>query len=126
LLLFINVGGLVTKLTAGELVEDPQDFLANHLRTIAGHISPHAQFVSALYLLFDGAIKVVLVWGLFREKVWAYPAAIAVLTLFIAYQTITWTRTFSPALLLLTLFDLALIYLIYNEYRRHSKRLGVY
>ena len=41
---------------------------------------------AAIYLLSHGVIKVVLVASLFRELLWAYPAAIVVFTLFIVYQ----------------------------------------
>ena len=125
LLLFVNVGAILQTLVENEIVEDPQGFLARHSSLITGAISPHAQYVSALYLLSHGIIKVVLVWGLLRDKLWAYPASLAVLALFVAYQTITFTRTHSIALLLLTIFDLTLIWLIWHEYRRHAKKLGV-
>ncbi len=125
LLLFVNVSAIVQSLAANELVEDPGNFLARHLNMLAGTLSPQAQFVSALYLISHGIIKAVLVYGLLRDKLWAYPASLAVLSLFVAYQVITYTRIHSIALLLLTLFDLVLIWLIYHEYRHHArKRLG--
>lgn len=121
LLLFVNVGGIVKQLAANELVEDPDSFLAHHFSSFAGALSPHAQFLSALYLLSHGIIKVVLVWGLLRDKLWAYPASLAVLALFVAYQSITFVRTHSIGMLLLTVFDLTLMWLIYHEYRRHAR-----
>lgn len=124
-LLFVNIGGLVSAFTADELVEDPDNFLANHLRHFANGISPHAQLVSALYLLAHGVVNAVLVWGLLRGKLWAYPAAIAVLSLFVAYQMITLIRLHSIPLAILTLFDLALIGLIIHEYRRRARRGAV-
>jgi uncharacterized membrane protein len=121
LLLFVNVGAIVESLAANELVEDPDNFLGRHLHMLAGTLSPHAQFVSALYLISHGLIKAVLVYGLLRDKLWAYPASLAVLSLFVAYQVITYLRTYSIALLLLTLFDLVLMWLIYHEYRHHAR-----
>ncbi|HWP61488.1 MAG TPA: DUF2127 domain-containing protein [Candidatus Paceibacterota bacterium] len=122
LLLFVNVAAIVQTFAAAELVEDPDNFLVRHLSALAGSVSAHAQFVSALYLLSHGIIKAVLVFGLLRDKLWAYPASIAVLALFVAYQVITYTRTLSLALLLLTIFDLVLIWLIYHEYRHHAHK----
>jgi len=122
LLLFVNVGAILQALVQNEVVEDPDGFLARHANMLAGALSPHAQYVSALYLLSHGIIKAVLVYGLLRDKLWAYPASLAVLALFVAYQTITYTRTHSLALLLLTIFDLVLIWLIWHEYRQHAQK----
>ena len=123
LLLFVNVGGIIQSLAADALVEDPDNFLAHQLKTLATTLSPEAQFISALYLLSHGLIKAFLVAGLLRDKLWAYPASLAVLALFIAYQTITYLRTYSIPLLLLTLFDLVLIWLIYHEYQHHARKI---
>ena len=122
LLLFVDVRGIVETLAQNELVEDPTDFLATHLQAAVAKLPPGAELYSALYLLAHGAVKAVLVWGLLRKKLWAYPASIAVLALFIAYQVIKYLQSHSIALLLLTLFDAALVYLIWHEYR-HMRRL---
>jgi uncharacterized membrane protein len=120
LFLFVDVRGIVETLIQNELVEDPNDFLANHLLPIANHLPPNAELYSALYLLSHGLIKIVLVWSLLKNKVWAYPASLAVLGLFVAYQSIKFLGNHSIALALLTIFDLVLIWLIYHEYRHLS------
>jgi uncharacterized membrane protein len=125
-LLFVNVGAIVQTLTQDELVEDPSNFLAAHLHSFAASLSPQAQTMSALYLLVHGAIKAILVWGLLREKLWAFPASLAVLALFVAYQSITFVKTHSIPLLLLTLFDLGLIWLIFHEYRVRTRLSGLH
>jgi uncharacterized membrane protein len=117
LFLFVNVSGIVQALVQNELVEDPNDFLATHLQSITGTISPQTQFFAALYLLSHGIIKGVLVVGLLRDKMWAYPASLAVLSLFIVYQVISFLGSHSIPLALLTLFDLVVIWLIWHEYR---------
>jgi uncharacterized membrane protein len=125
LLLFVNVGDIVRALVSNELLDDPNDFLATHLYGYASHFSAQAEFYSALYLLSHGVIKVFLVVGLLRNKLWAYPASLAVLALFVAYQTIKFLGTHSIPLALLTIFDLALMWLVWHEYRRmlHTKGL---
>lgn len=65
---------LVNTLTQEELVEDPKDFIATHLLTFATHFSVSSQHFYAFYLLSHGIIKVFLVIGLLRNKLWAYPA----------------------------------------------------
>ena len=117
-LLFVNVGDILRTLIEDQLVEDPDSFLARQLMRFASHFSPHAQFFAALYLLSHGAVKTVLVVGLLKRKIWAYPASLAVLGLFILYQTIKLIQTHSIALLLLNIFDISLVYLIWREYRR--------
>lgn len=124
LLLFVNVGDIVRAFAQNALVEDPDNFLANHVYGYVSHFSPQAELYSALYLLSHGIIKVFLVVGLLRRKLWAYPASIAVLGLFVAYQSIKFLATHSIPLALLTVFDLTLMWLVYHEYRRMRKEGG--
>ena len=119
-LLFTNVVDIVQVLVQNELVEDPGDFLATHLQGLSGSLSPQTQTFAALYLLSHGLIKGFLVAGLLRNKLWAYPASLAVLALFVAYQVIKYVESYSLPLLLLTLFDLVVMWLIYHEYRHRS------
>ena len=68
------------------------------------------------------AVKLLLLIGLWREKLWSYPLAIVVFTAFIAYQLYRFSFTHSPSLLLLTLMDFVVIWLTWHEYvtlRRH-------
>ena len=50
------------------------------------HFPLSEQHFYAFYLLSHGLVKSVLVLGLLREKLWAYPASFAVFGAFIAYQ----------------------------------------
>ena len=62
-------------------------------------------------------MKAVVVAGLLREKLWAYPASIAVFGAFIAYQLYRYSYTHEVALIALTVFDLFVIALAWHEYR---------
>jgi uncharacterized membrane protein len=124
LLLFVNVGDIVRAFAQNALIEDPDNFLASHLYGYASRFSAQAEFYSALYLISHGVIKVFLVIGLLRRKLWAYPASLAVLGLFVAYQSIRFLATHSIPLAILTVFDLALMWLVYHEYRRMLKGGG--
>ena len=77
----------------------------------------------AVYLLSHGLIKAVLVIGLLREKLWAYPASFAVFGAFIAYQLYRYSFTHDIGLILLSIFDLFVIYLAVHEYRLLRKHL---
>jgi uncharacterized membrane protein len=72
---------------------------------------------ASLYLLSHGLVKAVLVICLWMNKLWAYPLTIAVFAAFVIYQIYRFTHTHSVALVILTLFDLLLIFLTWKEYQ---------
>lgn len=111
----------VKMLTQEELIEDPQDFIANHLMSMAAGFSVSSQHFYAFYLLSHGLVKVALVIGLLRNKLWAYPASLVVLSLFIAYQVYRYSYTHSMGLIVLTVFDVIVMFLIWHEYRLVSR-----
>ena len=104
-------------LIQNELIEDPHDFLATNLQHALPAFLANSGWFAALYLLSHGVIKVILVIGLLRDKLWAYPSAIIVFTLFIAYQVYRYIYTHSIFLILLTVLDLVVIWLTWHEYR---------
>ncbi len=112
-----TVIGLVNTLTQEELLEDPNDFIANHLRMLAQSFSVSAEHFYAFYLLSHGVVKLLLVGGLLKNKLWSYPASLIVLGLFIVYQLYRFAYTHSLGLVALTAFDLIVIGLIWHEYR---------
>ena len=87
------------------------------------HFPASEQQFFAFYLLSHGLIKAVLVAGLLKEKLWAYPASIAVFGLFIAYQLYRYSWTHDLALIALSIFDLFVIYLALHEYRLLRRHL---
>lgn len=115
--------GVMNGLARAELIEDPTDFLARHLLQFAQGFSLEAQHFYAAYLLSHGLVKIVLVAGLLREKLWAYPASFAVLGAFIAYQLYRFSYTHDLALIALTLLDLIIIGLAWHEYRLLRRHL---
>ncbi|HUX12850.1 MAG TPA: DUF2127 domain-containing protein [Spirochaetia bacterium] len=121
LLGFVNPHLLATWiriLTQNELAEDPKDYVANLLVQLGQHYSINQQHFGVYYLLSHGLVKVALVLLLWRKKLWAYPLTVIVLVLFIAYQILRWSSTHSTLLLVLTAFDLLIIWLTLSEYRR--------
>jgi uncharacterized membrane protein len=120
LMLFVRgdrLTAIVHYLTEGELSEDPEDLVANFLRNLVENLTLSTELFAAVYLLAHGLIKIWLVSGLLRRRLWAYPSALCVLNAFIAYQVYRLTLTHSPALLALTVFDLVIVFLIWHEYR---------
>jgi uncharacterized membrane protein len=90
---------------------------------LARHFPTSEQHFYAFYLLSHGLVKAVVVVGLLREKLWAYPACIAVFGLFIAYQIYRYSWTHDAGLIVLSIFDLFVIALAVHEYRLLRKHL---
>jgi uncharacterized membrane protein len=109
--------GWVVFLTAHEVTEDPHGVLARLVRHAAVTLSADTHLFVSLYLMAHGVIKVILVAGLWRGVRWVYPAALGVLGVLSAYQLVRLSRTHSLALLVFTLLDLAIIGLVWREYR---------
>jgi uncharacterized membrane protein (DUF2068 family) len=65
-----TIRGLVNALTQEELIEDPNDFVAGHLLSLAQNFTVSTQRFYAFYLLSHGLIKVFLVVGLLKKKLW--------------------------------------------------------
>lgn len=113
----------VSVLTQQELAEDPRDVVANYLLHSAQHMAISTQYFMALYLLGHGTIKLWLIIGLLREKLWYYPTAIIVFGLFIIYQLYRYSFTHSVWLLLITVVDVIVIALAWHEYK-YLRRLS--
>lgn len=112
--LIIRVVGMLTQ---DEIVEDPHDFVANHLRHAASQFSLTSEHFMAIYLLGHGIVKIFVVVALLRNKLWAYPVAMIVFGGFVVYQIYRFTFTGSAGLIALTAVDLIVIWLIWLEYR---------
>jgi len=119
-LLFLSpdaITHLTERLTQDELTENPHNLLANFILHGGQHLAGATTFVIA-YLLIHGALKLIVVAALLRQKPWAYPFALIVLGLFLAYQLYLLIVVTSVGLVVLTLFDILVIWLIWQEYQR--------
>jgi uncharacterized membrane protein len=105
-----------------ELSEDPQDFVATHLVRASQYFAGSGKYFASLYLLSHGAIKLVLVVALLRNKLWAYPFMIVTLAVFVCYQMYRFALSHSVAMILLTLFDVVVILLTWLEYGKQRSR----
>jgi uncharacterized membrane protein len=110
----------VAAVTRGELTEDPNDLVANLLVRYTGQLNVSLTVFGAWYLLVHGVVKVLLVAAVLRDHLWAYPWLIGFLVAFIGFQGYELVVHFSWGLLLLTVFDVFIVYLTVREYRRHK------
>jgi uncharacterized membrane protein len=107
----------VVALTHHELAENPRDVVANFLLNHVAHLSSDTRLFGAAYLLVHGAVKIFLVAGLLTNKRWSYPTALTFLGAFMLYQLYRFSYTYSIWLAALTVIDLIVVILIYEEYR---------
>jgi uncharacterized membrane protein len=116
-----SVAAFVLWLTAPELAEDPSDWLANTIRRSVHHLSADATLFAGVYLVVHGAIKLFLVAGLLRRRLWAYPISLWFIAAFIVYQSYRFMYTHSLWLVTLTVFDLIVAFLIWHEYQSRKR-----
>ncbi|MDG4883945.1 DUF2127 domain-containing protein [Mesorhizobium sp. WSM4884] len=112
-----TIASWVNMFTQEELIEDPNDFIAGYLSRMASQFSVDSKEFYAFYLLSHGLIKLLLVIGLLRGKLWSYPASLAALGAFMVYQVYRYSYTHSPGLLVLTVFDAIVMWLIWQEWK---------
>ena len=111
------VADVALYLIQGELTRHPNDVFAAYLFQWAQHYSiDHARF-AAFYLLSHGGVKLALVIGLLKNQMWAYPSSLVVFSIFVLYQAYLYTLNQSLAVLLLTVFDLIVMWFIWREYK---------
>lgn len=111
------IDGLMQVLIAHELSDESYDWFAHMLRHAAESISVDSKRYASIYLISHGLVKIFLVYFLWREKLWAFPAAIAFITAFIGYQLYRYSHTHSIALLIFASIDVAVTWFIWREYR---------
>ncbi|MHB8660807.1 MAG: DUF2127 domain-containing protein [Minisyncoccota bacterium] len=109
--------GFVEWVTRHEFAQDPHDLIATLLLHSVQNLSISAQSFAAFYLLAHGVIKLWLIIGLLRKRLWYYPTAMVVFALFIVYQLYRYSFTHSVWLLLITILDIVVIWLTWHEYR---------
>jgi uncharacterized membrane protein len=112
---------LVVFLTAPELSEDPDDWIAITLTHTIKHFTADTALFAGAYLVIHGLIKIFLVASLLRRKLWAYPTSLWFLAAFIVYQCYRYTYTHSIWLVLLTIVDLIVAFLIWHEYQSRKQ-----
>ncbi len=103
------------------LIENPRNLVAIHLQHALPVFLADSGRFAAIYLFSHGMIKIILAVGLLRDRLWAYPSAMGVFTLFIVYQLYRYTFTHSFFIAALTVLDAAVIWLTWHEYRYFKK-----
>lgn len=119
-----SIVNLVYTIFHEELTEDPTDWLAHFILREALNLSPGMKLFAIIYLLIHGLIKLVLVGAIWRSRLWAYPLAGVVFSMFVVYQVYRFAYTYSIVMLLLTVVDLVIIALLFPEYGRVKQEIA--
>jgi uncharacterized membrane protein len=129
-LILVVPSSLVLKITqfatSGEIAQDPDDPVATAIRSAAHAFTIHTHYLLALYLVLHGAIKVMLVMGIFAGKRIAYPLFMIALVLFGTYEAYRGFVRHEGLLQILAIFDFTLLVLTAYEYRRRFPLLPVH
>lgn len=116
-----EMNDLVRKICEHLLARAPHSAVALHMFNASQNMTSSSARFAALYLLSHGLVKVLLVTCLWLNKLWAYPMTIGVFGAFALYQLFRFTHTHSWALVVLTIFDVLIILLTWNEYRHQEE-----
>lgn len=114
----------VVTILQNELHEKPDSFLLSHALTLTQDIAIASGTFIAIYLLSRGLIKLGLVVALLKNQLWAYPASLVVLGLFILYQIYEIAVGHSMIIIAITLFDFVVVYYIWREYGVLKKHIA--
>jgi uncharacterized membrane protein len=122
---YSTLRGMAMALFGNELVETPPDFIWGYaIKGIHGFTAT-PQSVWVFIFLSHGLVKLALIGGLLRNKLWAYPWSAAIFTFFIIYQI--WQMVFTPSLMLLfiTVLDVIVVFLVLHEYRYRLRQMKI-
>jgi uncharacterized membrane protein len=115
---------LFYRLMAHELVNDPHDLALRIGRVVVEHQSFTVTYFLTAYLIFWGAIDVVLSISLLKEKLWAFPVSVYLICVFVLYEIFRFTHTRSFILAYIIVFDMVLVWLIRKEYFKQLRIRG--
>lgn len=105
-------------LVQNELAENPNDYIALKILQITGSAPATGAPFYTTYFAAHGLLHIAVVAALLSGARWANHAAVTVLSLFVIYQVIEWMSVGGFMLIVLTIIDLAVIYLTVREHRR--------
>lgn len=111
-----GLDGLSRLLVRTELTQDPNDPFALWITTQIALLPPDADQFYTLYFIIHGILNLGAVLALLAGLRWAYPASIAALIGFIAYQMYKYVHGGGIMMIILTIIDIFVIWLIWVEY----------
>jgi uncharacterized membrane protein len=119
------VVSLIEKVFSHELSHDPNDFILNLSINLFAGVGVGTQKFIAVYLGIHGLLNMLLFAAVWRRKISFYPFVIAIMLVFILYQIVRFSRTYSYVLFFLTLVDMAIVYFVADEYLKKRLHLRI-
>lgn len=113
-----DVHRIVADVVTRDLLGPPDGSLSRHFVSGTAEFASGNRTFAVVYLALHGVVKLALVVALLRRWRPAYPVVIGVLALFVCYEVYRATQTGSVLLPFLAAFDIAVIVLVWREYRR--------
>lgn len=104
------------RIASHELYEG-HSFIAHHVTHASHELTHGSHWFVALFLLTHGIVKVGMVIALLRQKHWAYPWALGLLTAFLIYQIYLLFAKPGIMMALLTVIDMFIIWLVWREWQ---------
>lgn len=127
LLFFVSpasIHNFIVFITQKELLTDPHDMVANLLLTSTQHLGGSRAFL-VIYLWIHATIKLIAVIGILKNQLWAYPFSLISLGALMLYQVYSIVFvSVSIGMILLTIFDIFILWLILREYKIVRKNLS--
>lgn len=111
---------LALKLAGGSA----DNFVTAYLLDVTKNLDSGLQLYAAIYMISHAATKIVLVWAVLKGKMWAYPWMMGFLVIFIVYQTYEIFARESIFFLLLTIFDIFILWLTRHEWQLQKRAQG--
>ena len=112
---------IIPTLLRKELIEDPNDIIGNYLMMVSQNLLPDTQLFIVIYLAVHGFIKIGLALALNGKNYRAYKVSEMILIIFVCYQLYRFSHTQSIVLLLFTLLDILIVFLINLESKKLSR-----
>ena len=117
-----NLPSFARWLVQNELAENPSDFIALKILQFAGRAPEAGLSFYTVYFAAHGLLHIAVVAALLGGARWAYHAAIIVLAVFVIYQLFEWMAVGGAMLIVLSVIDLAVIYLTVQDRRRERRK----
>jgi uncharacterized membrane protein len=117
-----KVQALITFLAWIELKEDATDFLALKVLTLSEGLNLHGEKLIAGYLVFEWFTKLLLIYGIYKEKKSIFPLAFIIFTFLLTYELFLIFSGHSWYIIFLIMVDILLLWVIYKEYKNISSK----
>jgi uncharacterized membrane protein len=95
---------------------------AAFIKDAAQQFNMSVEILVSIYLLTHGVIKVLLVYGLLKERLWVFPAAFVGFGFFLAVEIYRIVHHFYWGIMILMCIDVFVITMVWLEYKKVKRQ----